>query len=198
MTYKVFISYAHEDKTDFKEIIPKLRDHGIFESDDYIIIDPQESISPGEDLRESIKNKIKLANKVVIFNTNKSESSQWVNYEAGMADALGKPIVVVGHPGVGKSSFVSHLSKYRAVEFKINDIDTLLKQLSNEISKMELSIEERRNAERALENLKDEVKKEKPHNRCDKHIKELKKITKTAGELAIIPDIISKIIAVLK
>ena len=43
----------------------------------------------------SAKTAIASASKVILLWTDAGSKSDWVNYEAGMADALGKPIVVV-------------------------------------------------------------------------------------------------------
>jgi hypothetical protein len=53
---------------------------------------------------------------VVIIASDDSAASQWVNYEAGMATALGKPIVVVGRKGVGKGALVGALENVQSIE----------------------------------------------------------------------------------
>jgi len=72
----------------------------------------------GEDIRRAIRDQIKSADMVVIITSESSVESQWVNYEAGMADALGKPIVVVGRRGIGKSSLLTNLADAKVIEIE--------------------------------------------------------------------------------
>ncbi len=68
--------------------------------------------------RLAIRDQIKSADMVVIITSESSVESQWVNYEAGMADALGKPIVVVGRRGIGKSSLLTNLADAKVIEIE--------------------------------------------------------------------------------
>jgi hypothetical protein len=116
MSDKIFISYAHEDRKFLKDVKRALRDQGIIKDEDSFIIEPSDKSNiKGGNIRELIKDKIKSANKVVIISSDKSESSQWVNYEAGMADALNKPIIVVGTKPSGKTRWLSNLNKYKSI-----------------------------------------------------------------------------------
>lgn len=116
MTEKIFISYASEDREYLEALEQALREHGIIKGEDFSFIDSF-NFSPGEDFRESIKKQIQSASKVVIIATDESASSKWVNYEAGMADALDKPIIVVVPKGFRKSKLLSNLSKFQSIEF---------------------------------------------------------------------------------
>lgn len=80
-------------------------------------IDPiSEPFVPGSSIRGMIKQQIESASEVVVIATDDSLSSQWVNYEVGMADALDKPIVVVGRRGSGKTSLLKSIEGVRLVE----------------------------------------------------------------------------------
>lgn len=103
MTEKIFVSYAHQDRDLVQVVIQSLRKHGIVTEKDVVILDHQDFM-PGEDVRRMIKDQISSASKVVIIASDNSANSEWVNYEAGMAAALEKPIFVMGRKGTGKSS----------------------------------------------------------------------------------------------
>jgi ABC-type phosphate/phosphonate transport system ATPase subunit len=53
---------------------------------------------------------MEAAGVVVIVSSPHSDKSQWVSYEAGMAEAIGKHVVIVGQKGMGKSSLLRHLA----------------------------------------------------------------------------------------
>jgi len=94
MTERIFISYAYQDRKYLDKVLNELRKHGIVrEEEDFL--DPTIETASGYTIREEIKTSIEAASKVVILWTEGSAKSQWVNYEAGMAEALGKSIIVV-------------------------------------------------------------------------------------------------------
>ena len=117
MAEKIFVSYSHEDRKYLEGLKEVLQEHGIVEGDEVSIIDPFSGvISVGEDIREAIKREIQSSSKVVIIHTSNTSSSQWVNYEVGMADALDKPIIVVGTRGSGKTTLLSSLKHIQMIE----------------------------------------------------------------------------------
>jgi len=118
MSRKIFLSYASEDKQHLEGIKELLEHHRITKQGENVsFIDPMsESFNPGASIRELIKKQIESSSDVVVFATEDSLSSQWVNYEIGMADALNKPIVVVGRKGFGKTSLLQSLEGVRLIE----------------------------------------------------------------------------------
>ncbi len=116
MTEKIFVSCAQEDRGLIDKVEKALRKHGIIRDEPVKIIDPFKEAMCGDDIRVTIRKQIESASKVVIIHTKKSESSQWVNYEAGMADALNKQMIIVGRKGLGKTSFLSDLANVRSIE----------------------------------------------------------------------------------
>lgn len=119
MAEKIFVSYSHGDRKYLEGLEQLLKAHGVIEGDEVSIIDPfSQSFSAGEDIRETIKKQIQSASKVVIIYTSNTESSQWVNYEVGMADALNKPVIVVGARGSGKTTLLSALKHLKSIELK--------------------------------------------------------------------------------
>ena len=100
MSLKIFLSYAIKD-TDFaqsikariKEFLPQSK----MESID--VFDVRTDLALGGDIRQSIKAAISSANTVVVVSSQSSDISPWVNYEIGLADALGKDLVIVEQKG---------------------------------------------------------------------------------------------------
>lgn len=120
MAEKIFVSYSHKDRLLVKGLEERLRQHGIVTAEDVVIFDPQSKFKPGDNVREAIKKQMMDASKVVIIASDTSAESQLMNYEAGMATALGKPIVVFRRKGAKRSSFQNALGNIQA--FTIDEI----------------------------------------------------------------------------
>ena len=117
MTEKIFLSYAHQDQAIAARVEDHLRKHGLVTTADVEILDPQTGIQAGGDIREMIKAQIMAASRVVIITSPSSAQSQWVNYEIGMASALGKPIVaIVPRHNRGTTDFLTNLGDVRTIE----------------------------------------------------------------------------------
>jgi TIR domain len=114
MIEKIYLSYAVKDRGLVGAAQRALRKHGIISGSDVRIMD-HHNVKSGSNVREMIQEQILAANKVVIIGSDNIESSVWVNYEAGMAAALGKPIIVVGKKGTGKTA--SMLNAFGNVQF---------------------------------------------------------------------------------
>lgn len=104
MSETIFLSYDRQDRGLVEAVHRTLRKHGIVTGNDVVIMDPHQKLKAGSNVRQMIKDQISSASKVVIIASNNSANSVWVNYEAGMASALGKPIVIVGKKGSGKTA----------------------------------------------------------------------------------------------
>ena len=110
MTQKVFISYAAQDRAFAQALKPRLGEFLPFRSQPLDVLDVQSHVSAGDDVRKAVKEAIDEANTVVIVSSPAADTSQWVNYEAGLADALGKDIVIVNRKGSGKSAILHRFS----------------------------------------------------------------------------------------
>jgi signal recognition particle GTPase len=113
---RIFVSYASEDKELLDKLEETLRKHDVVGNEAILFFDPKKELETGDNVREKLRAQIEAASKVILIHTDKSESSQWVNYEVGMADALGKPIIVVGRKGAGKSALISKLADVTKIE----------------------------------------------------------------------------------
>jgi hypothetical protein len=136
MKQKVFISYASQDRA-FAEILKSrlgelLPEH----AKNAEIYDVQSSFTVGEDIRKSIKNAMEASSTVVIVSSDAGDSSQWVNYEAGLADALGKHLVIVGMKNVTRSVLWNRFRDI-ATFFEINkNINTpIIKSMTQTVDK---------------------------------------------------------------
>lgn len=116
MAETIFLSYAHQDRAIADQVEQHLRKHGLVTTKDLVILDPQKEVHAGENIREMIRSRMIAASKVVIITSPNSAQSQWVNYEAGMASALGKPIILLGTRGMGKTNFAMTLENVRSIE----------------------------------------------------------------------------------
>lgn len=90
----VFISYARVDAPKLDVILKRLIASGLINEEDQILKEEDLPAKHGA-LREEVKRRIQSASKVIVVWGTASASSQWVNYEMGLADALGKPIIAV-------------------------------------------------------------------------------------------------------
>jgi len=136
MRKKIFLSYAQEDTKYVEKVVEQLRAKGILSADDSILLDPGFSkmktvphLSSGPiPTRGAVRTQgavrtrgavtrrtLQAADQVVLFWTEAGMKSQWVNYEAGMAEALGKSIiaVVVGEASPKLPSSLSNIPVLR-------------------------------------------------------------------------------------
>lgn len=104
MSFKVFISYDTKDtafadlvKSKIKELLPH---HDVDATD---IFDVRSDLEVGSDIRQSIKSAIEEASAVLVISSEGSDVSPWVNYEVGLADALGKELLFVEQEGATDS-----------------------------------------------------------------------------------------------
>lgn len=117
MPEKIFLSYANEDRKLVRGVVEALRRRGLVTEGEVVLLDSHD-LAPGDNVRRMIKKQISAASKVVIIATDHSAGSEWVNYEAGMASALEKPIVVFGKKGSGKSSLIRSLPDVQRIELE--------------------------------------------------------------------------------
>jgi hypothetical protein len=112
----VFVSYSKDDEPHIKEVISELKSRGIVEENDKIIYGP-DVIAPGSSFRAQIRQAIEAASKVVVVWSGTGAGSGQVNYETGMAEALGKPILIVV-PKKGASTLPKELENIQIVELE--------------------------------------------------------------------------------
>jgi hypothetical protein len=89
---RVFISYSTVDRPLVQSALEWLRKSELRSAQ---IDDPANSIAAGDDFRSVITDKIRQADTVVLVWSDRAAKSAWVQYEVGMAQALGVPILVL-------------------------------------------------------------------------------------------------------
>lgn len=98
MSRKVFVSYAARDRSLVPLALEQLRENKVLLFDDDIVLD-SETVVAGEDFRQATRAAIDAADAVLVLWSPAAAKSKWVNYELGMASALGKHVVVVTPQG---------------------------------------------------------------------------------------------------
>jgi len=107
MSYKVFLSYASQDHAFAESVKSRIAEILSRESKEAVdVFDVRTDLVAGDDFRQSIKAAIELANTVVIVSSENADASPWVNYEVGLADAMGKNLVVVGKKGLDDTALL--------------------------------------------------------------------------------------------
>jgi hypothetical protein len=112
----IFISHRGDDEAQFDKIVEGLVKLGVVEAGDKVV-DSTKISSPGTDIRKKLLAAMDAASKVVVIWTDESAASQFANYEVGLADALGKPVVVAAPTGA-KHSVPAQLRNAQFVPLK--------------------------------------------------------------------------------
>ena len=118
MPERIFLSYSYQDRVIVEQIAALLRKHCHMNVDKTSFIDTLVESEADSSIREATKRGMMSASMVVIIVTPNSAKSQWVNYEAGMASALGKPIILVGRKRDRDVEFVSSLADAKFIEIE--------------------------------------------------------------------------------
>jgi len=107
----VYLSHIRRDADLAADIARELRKHGVEPID-------VESTGPGDDLRRTIKSAIRRADAfVLVLRAPESAASSWVGYELGMAEALGKPILLLLSHNHSTSQLPDDMAGLRTVAF---------------------------------------------------------------------------------
>lgn len=109
MTEKVFMSYATQDHAFAQALKPRL-DELLPVTTEPLDVFELGDVAAGTNARKAVKDAIDQATTVVIVSSPAADASQWVNYEAGLADALGKNLVIVGRKGGDPSVLLRRFS----------------------------------------------------------------------------------------
>jgi TIR domain len=99
VSHRVFVSYAARDRSGLEKVLEQLRKRKVLSIEDEIFVD-RKSVSEGENFREVTRAAVSAADTVVVLWSPAAVESKWVNYELGMADALGKHLVIVAPRGM--------------------------------------------------------------------------------------------------
>jgi len=94
MSKKIFLSYEMADKGRLVSVIEKLRNCSIFAGEEIEIIDPLQEVDSTDVLRAKLTQIIKGSDAVVLIWSSAITEWSWRMYEAGLADAMNKPIII--------------------------------------------------------------------------------------------------------
>jgi hypothetical protein len=112
----IFLSYAQKDSLDIRKVLSELRSKGFIEDNDQIL-DTSKVMVPGSSIRGLLREAVKASSKVIVLWSREGAESEFVNYEIAMAEALGKPIVVVVPKGQ-KSKMPGQLTENVVLEIE--------------------------------------------------------------------------------
>ena len=113
---KVFLSYAAQDRSFAAALKPQISELLQKHAQTLDVFDAH-ALAAGEGFRKTDREAVDAATAVFIVASPAGEASQWLNYEAGLADALGKDVVLVGRKGtIASSDFGRLLESARFVE----------------------------------------------------------------------------------
>jgi hypothetical protein len=111
MPEKVFLSYATPDRGFASLLKPRLNGLLATEAESIDLFDLEGGTVEGDDLRQGVRLAIGEASTVVVVTSPESETSDWVNYEVGLADAFEKRLVFVSRKGAGHSALLDRVSR---------------------------------------------------------------------------------------
>src|SRR6266576_5060378 len=87
--FNVFISYAHSDRKEAERLVKALRAGSIAGWLD------KADIAAGNSIPSAVRDALKRSSAVVVLLSPRALQSEWVQFEIGAAEALGKKIVPV-------------------------------------------------------------------------------------------------------
>ena len=89
---KVFVSYSRRDSAIAEKIVHALQEAGPPPIETFL----DQDLKPGEDWRKAVETAIEISDAVlVVIASPDTVGSSWTGYEIGMAEALGKPIMLL-------------------------------------------------------------------------------------------------------
>ena len=114
MAGKVFVSYVHQDREFAENVIHALAAKGHFAPG--TVFSDLQHLSAEEEVSRWVRSEIQASDTVVLVMSEHAATSPWINYEAGLADAFGKEILVVGAKDVGEAALLAKLAAYQQIE----------------------------------------------------------------------------------
>ena len=113
MSRNVFVSFAQKDRELVELALQQLRRKRVISADDNVLVD-YDIEALGATFRDAAREALVDADTVVVIWSPAAAASRSVNYEIGMADALGKQVIVVLLKGT--SPQLPSLQETQAVE----------------------------------------------------------------------------------
>ena len=108
----VFFSYSRRDAELGQRVEIALKNFGLQ------AFNPARDLLSGEDLRKSIRSAIKRSDAVItLVSTPQSLSSSWTSYEVGVAEALGKRVMLLLPSEYSVAELPADFASTQIVEF---------------------------------------------------------------------------------
>ncbi len=124
--YTVFISHSSKEKWIAKQVAKEIEALG---AKTWLDV---KDLRGGDEIRRSIKRGIRASNEAVILLSANSITSQWVIYEAALADGQGKRITPILN-NLAPAEGLAPLQGIKSVD--LNDFDDFLLDLAGRIKK---------------------------------------------------------------
>lgn len=103
MKYQVFISHVTEERELVNALIGKVS-KSFLDAIEFFVSSDYKKLSGGDEWFESLKEKIKDCNIILVFCSKYSVSKPWINFEVGAGWLSGKKIVPLCHSGMKPAS----------------------------------------------------------------------------------------------
>jgi hypothetical protein len=122
--YTVFISHSSKDNWIAGQISKEIKALG---AETWVDI---KDLRGGDEIRRSIKRKIRASQEVIVLLSVNSITSQWVSYEAGIAYDQGRRVTPILH-NLAPSQTLAPLRDIKPID--LNDLDDFLVELTGRI-----------------------------------------------------------------
>jgi len=114
---KVFVSYSHRDAAVAEKIADALRAFDLRTGGAVTTLSARD-IPLGSDFRDAVREMVKSSDAVLVVATSPELASHsWTGYEIGMAEALGKPVILATSDRHSLSEFPEDFKSVRSVVF---------------------------------------------------------------------------------
>ena len=125
----VFLSYPHRDRAVAQEIKKELGLLGM------PAFDLANEVSTGDSLRTTLRHAIERADALVLLIASPAAAAaSWVGYEAGMADALGKRIILLLSQDHATDELPADMATWRVIQFDPKRPDHVARGILEELA----------------------------------------------------------------
>jgi hypothetical protein len=124
----VFVSYSASDRKGVTDVVNALRSANITGWMDAA------DVAAGANLSSAVREALRAANAIIVFISPNSLKSEWVQFEVGAADALGKviiPVVISGN--YEEDELPEILKERRMIDARNRDQAEVVREIGNAI-----------------------------------------------------------------
>ena len=125
----IFLSFPHRDRAVARAVEKELERLGLN------AITVAVEVSSGDSLRKSLRRAIERADAMVLLIASpEAAAASWVGYEAGMADALGKRIIVLLSQDHATHELPADIATGRIIPFDVKKPDQAARGILEELA----------------------------------------------------------------